>query len=85
VDNISWLPSFGHDRELDWLRNMSDWMISKKRYWGLALPIYECVGCGAVEVLGSRAELESAQLLALMRWRGIAPTGHTLTRFASPV
>ncbi|MFM9166456.1 MAG: class I tRNA ligase family protein, partial [Candidatus Limnocylindrus sp.] len=38
VDKIAWLPSFGHDRELDWLRNMSDWMISKKRYWGLALP-----------------------------------------------
>ncbi len=41
---VRWIPDFGQDRELDWLRNMGDWMISKKRYWGLALPIYECAG-----------------------------------------
>jgi isoleucyl-tRNA synthetase len=58
VDRISWLPEFGYERELDWLRNMSDWMISKKRYWGLALPIYECTACGKVEVLSSRKDLE---------------------------
>ena len=58
VDRITWLPAFGYERELDWLRNMSDWMISKKRYWGLALPIYECEGCGRVEVLSSRKDLE---------------------------
>ena len=58
VDAISWLPSFGYERELDWLMNMSDWMISKKRYWGLALPIFECGSCGAIEVIESRAELE---------------------------
>jgi isoleucyl-tRNA synthetase len=37
-----WIPDFGHAREMDWLRNMHDWMISKKRYWGLALPIWVC-------------------------------------------
>ncbi|TMC62884.1 MAG: hypothetical protein E6J17_05830, partial [Chloroflexi bacterium] len=42
VDRIRWIPSFGYERELDWLLNMHDWMISKKRYWGLALPIYDC-------------------------------------------
>ena len=42
---MRWIPSFGLDRELDWLRNMEDWMISKKRYWGLALPIYVCDDC----------------------------------------
>jgi isoleucyl-tRNA synthetase len=36
VDQIQWIPEFGYDREMDWLRNMHDWMISKKRYWGLA-------------------------------------------------
>jgi isoleucyl-tRNA synthetase len=41
----TWLPAFGLERELDWLRNMGDWMISKKRYWGLALPIYPCDAC----------------------------------------
>ena len=59
VDAISWLPAFGYERELDWLMNMSDWMISKKRYWGLALPIFECGSCGKVEVLTSRSELEA--------------------------
>ena len=54
---IRWIPEFGLDRELDWLRNMHDWMISKKRYWGLALPIYECASCGAFDVIGSREEL----------------------------
>ena len=39
---ITWLPPWGLDRELDWLRNMDDWMISKKRYYGLALPIWTC-------------------------------------------
>jgi isoleucyl-tRNA synthetase len=56
VDTIKWIPGFGYERELDWLINMHDWMISKKRYWGLALPIYDC-GCGTVTVIGSREEL----------------------------
>jgi len=40
VPGIKWIPPEGEARELDWLRNMSDWMISKKRFWGLALPIW---------------------------------------------
>jgi isoleucyl-tRNA synthetase len=56
IEGIKWIPGFGYDRELDWLLNMRDWMISKKRYWGLALPIYDC-GCGTVTVIGSREEL----------------------------
>ena len=47
AEKINWLPSFGLDREMDWLTNMHDWLISKKnRYWGLALPIWECSQCG---------------------------------------
>src|SRR5262249_33692448 len=57
VEGIRWIPSFGLERELDWLRNMEDWMISKKRYWGLALPIWTCEQCDSFEVLGSREEL----------------------------
>ena len=57
VDRIRWIPDFGYERELDWLRNMHDWMISKKRYWGLALPIYDCAACGTVDVIGGREEL----------------------------
>ena len=39
VDHTNWVPSWGQQREHEWLNNMGDWMISKKRFWGLALPI----------------------------------------------
>jgi isoleucyl-tRNA synthetase len=58
VDQIRWIPGFGYERELDWLINMRDWMISKKRYWGLALPIYNCDACGSFDVIGGREELK---------------------------
>jgi isoleucyl-tRNA synthetase len=54
--NTKWIPEFGLQRELDWLQNMGDWMISKKRYWGLALPIWKCE-CGWVDVVGGLEEL----------------------------
>lgn len=56
VRKIRWIPSYGLDRELDWLRNMSDWMISKKRYWGLALPFWRCPD-GHLTVIGGKDEL----------------------------
>jgi len=62
TEQIRWIPDFGKDRELDWLRNMHNWMISKKRYWGLALPIWECKRCGHFDVIGSREELEERAL-----------------------
>jgi len=57
VRQATWIPDWALDREIDWLNNMSDWLISKKRYWGLALPIWECK-CGNFEVIGGREELE---------------------------
>ncbi|HYM70492.1 MAG TPA: class I tRNA ligase family protein, partial [bacterium] len=69
---IRWLPEFGLERELDWLRNMHDWMISKKRYWGLALPIWECRSCGTFEVIGGEDELEER---AVEGWDAFA--GHS--------
>lgn len=60
AEKINWIPGFGKDRELDWLNNMHDWLISKKnRYWGLALPIWECKNCGSFEVIGSKEELKT--------------------------
>ncbi len=44
---------------------MHDWMISKKRYWGLALPIYDCAACGTVEVIGGREELHERAVVGL--------------------
>jgi isoleucyl-tRNA synthetase len=70
---INWIPGFGLDRELDWLKNMHDWLISKKnRYWGLCLPIYEC-SCGNIEVLGSRAELKDKATKGFDKFDGHTP------------
>jgi isoleucyl-tRNA synthetase len=55
---VKWIPEFGLLQELNWLQNMEDWMISKKRYWGLALPIWTCSKCGTFEVIGSEDELK---------------------------
>ena len=71
---IKWLPSFGLGRELDWLKNMHDWLISKKnRYWGLALPIYECHSCGHFEVIGSKDELQSRAASGWDKFVGNSP------------
>ena len=73
VDRIRWIPAFGYERELDWLLNMQDWMISKKRYWGLALPIYDCAACGAFDVVSSRDELRERAVEGWERFEGHTP------------
>ena len=71
--NVQWIPAFGLERELDWLRNMHDWMISKKRYWGLALPIWPCEACGSFEVIGSEQELEERAVEGWDEFAGHSP------------
>jgi isoleucyl-tRNA synthetase len=73
VKQIHWIPSFGFDREMDWLTNMDDWMISKKRYWGLALPIYDCPQCGTFEVIGSKEELKARAVSGWEEFEGNSP------------
>jgi len=73
VRQITWIPAFGLERELDWLRNMDDWMISKKRYWGLALPIYDCPQCGTFEVIGSEHELQERAVTGWQEFHGHSP------------
>jgi isoleucyl-tRNA synthetase len=73
TQQIRWIPAFGLDRELDWLRNMHDWMISKKRYWGLALPFWECVACGHYEVIGDEHELATRAVEGWEEFRGHTP------------
>ncbi len=72
VDQIRWIPGFGYERELDWLLNMHDWMISKKRYWGLALPIWVCNECGTFDVISGHDDLGER---AVEGWDSFA--GHT--------
>ena len=64
VRDINWIPDWGEDREIEWLDNMGDWMISKKRFWGLALPIWT-FDDGSFYVVGSREELKE---LAVEGW-----------------
>ena len=73
TQQIQWIPKWGEDQELDWLRNMDDWMISKKRYWGLALPIFECDECGNVVVIGSRDELKERAVEGWDAFEGNSP------------
>ncbi len=53
---VGWTPEYMGKRMDDWLVNMSDWNISRRRYYGLPLPFYPC-SCGHLTVIGSRAEL----------------------------
>jgi isoleucyl-tRNA synthetase len=55
---VEWTPAYMSKRMDDWLRNMGDWNISRRRFFGLPLPFYPCV-CGHLNVIGSRAELEA--------------------------
>src|SRR5205807_6818087 len=73
VPDIKWIPPEGEARELDWLRNMSDWMISKKRYWGLALPIWVDEETRDFEVIGSRAELKARAVEGWDQFEGHTP------------
>jgi isoleucyl-tRNA synthetase len=54
---VEWTPDFYSKRMDDWLRNMGDWNISRRRYFGLPLPFYPCESCGKLTVIGSLAEL----------------------------
>jgi isoleucyl-tRNA synthetase len=54
---VEWTPDFYSKRMDDWLRNMGDWNISRRRYFGLPLPFYPCESCGKLTVIGSLDEL----------------------------
>ncbi|HEV3255922.1 MAG TPA: isoleucine--tRNA ligase [Gemmataceae bacterium] len=71
--DVRWIPDFGLQRELDWLKNMGDWMISKKRFWGLALPIWVCEACGAFDVVGGREELKHRAVAGWRDFEGHSP------------
>ena len=61
---VEWVPEYMGKRMDDWLVNMGDWNISRRRYYGLPLPFYPC-GCGHLNVIGSKAELEQRAVRGL--------------------
>ncbi|MBC8312592.1 MAG: isoleucine--tRNA ligase [Candidatus Marinimicrobia bacterium] len=72
VKDIEWIPEWGHDREMEWLENMGDWMISKKRFWGLALPIWKFED-GTFFVVGSKDELKELAVEGWEEFEGKSP------------
>jgi isoleucyl-tRNA synthetase len=76
VNRVTFLPESlnGRARERDWLWNMGDWMISKKRYWGLALPIWvDEKDPTQFEVIGSREELKLRAVEGWPEFEGRTP------------
>ncbi len=53
---VKWYPEYGKIRQEEWFKNMGDWLISRERYWGLPLPIWECE-CGELFIAGNLKEL----------------------------
>jgi isoleucyl-tRNA synthetase len=60
LNEITWDPPSLKARMKDWLTNMGDWCISRKRFWGLPLPFYECPDCNELQVFGRVEELWKA-------------------------
>jgi len=54
---VQWQPEHAGKLMQDWLNNMGDWCISRKRFWGLPLPIWKC-NCNHIEIIGSLEELK---------------------------
>ena len=72
VEEINWIPEWGREREHEWLDNMGDWMISKKRFWGLALPIWT-FDDDTYYVVGSKEELKTLAVEGWDEFEGHSP------------
>jgi isoleucyl-tRNA synthetase len=66
---IRWIPEHIRDGRFgNWLENARDWAISRNRFWGAPIPVWRCDGCGALDVIGSKAELEQKSGCQVADW-----------------
>ncbi len=56
-DEVNWVPDWAGQKFHEWLEQLGDWPVSRQRYWGIPLPIWECNDCDHTKVIGSRDEL----------------------------